>query len=179
MSEAQPLTEGDRHHAIAATIVATPATLRAWLIPLPTALIETPLDGAWSPKDVVAHLIDVDQHVFVDQLTRIVDEDAPTFAPIDPTARLVAGGYRAQPLHELLERLDTLRAADAAFIASLDPAKLQRTGSYRDGTPFTAAQLLTYWAYHDNNHLAQVGRMLRAALGGHEGEYVSETFFGV
>lgn len=179
MSDTQALTDSGRYAAIAATVGATPATLRAWLVLLPTALIETPLDGDWSPKDVVAHLVDVDEHVFLDQLTRILEEAAPAFAPIDPTARLAAGGYRAQPLEELLDRLDVLRAADANFIASLDRASLHRTASYQGGTPFTAAQLLAYWAYHDNNHLAQLGAMLRTAFGGPDGAHVSETFSGI
>jgi len=162
---------------VQSTLTGTPATLRALLTPLPINVIEMRLDDGWSPKDVVAHLVDVDQDVFLAHISQVLAQDRPSFPEIDPTARLLEGGYAAVPLSELLDRLDELRTRDREWLGhdrlvAPRPSWAVR-GSRRDQS--IVSQLLHYWAYHDLNHLAQISSMLRSALG----PVVGDVFDGV
>lgn len=160
---------------VQSTLAGTPATLRALLTPLPINVIEMRLDDGWSPKDVVAHLVDVDQDVFLAHISQVLAQDRPSFPEIDPTARLLEGGYAAAPLSELLDRLNELRTRDREWLDTIDWSRLDRVGRYEEAGEFTASQLLHYWAYHDLNHLAQISSMLRSALG----PVVGDVFDGV
>lgn len=73
----------DEHVAPAAIEIAagTPGALRALLGSVPDETIEEPLDEGWSAKDIVAHLLDVEQVAFSDRIRRMISEDRPLITP--------------------------------------------------------------------------------------------------
>ena len=165
----------DLRALVSSTLAATPATLRALLAPLPPEVLAMPLDDGWSPRDVVAHLVDVDEDVFFRHIQQVLEQDHPVFPEIDPTARIRAGGYAALSLSVLLDQLDELRTRDLEWLATINWSHLDRVGRYEEAGEFTASELLHYWAYHDHSHIAQITSMLREALG----PVVGDVFSGV
>lgn len=96
---------------------------------LPATLLKAPNDEGWSLKDIVAHLHDVEGVAFVERIDRLLREERPLIRSIDPPARLVAGGYAARELGDLLYDLERQRAEHVAWLAALSPAELVRRGA--------------------------------------------------
>jgi hypothetical protein len=142
----------------------TPAVLRALLADLDAELLHRPNPEGWSIKDVVAHLHDAEGIAFTERIGRILDEDAPAIASIDPPARLRDGGYAERSLEDLLAELATMRAAHADWIASLASDALARPGHHDRAGVITPADIAHQWAYHDLTHLRQIMEMIQASL---------------
>ena len=146
------------------TIAATPAVLRALSVGVPGAVAETPLDGGWSPKDVVAHLSISEDFGSIGRLRRVVAEDAPLLPSYDETRELERSGLRGVPLAELLARFERQRAEDVAWLRALPLGAYERAGRHEEVGAVTGAELIFQCAYHDHLHLEQLARMLRASF---------------
>jgi DinB superfamily len=152
-----------------AILRATPAVLRALLAGIPAETRARPNPQGWSIKDVVAHIHDTEGIAFTERIRSILDEDEPAVAAIDPPARLEAGGYAARTLDDLLDDLARLRPQHVAWIATLTPDQLMRTGRHNVAGPISPRDIIHQWAYHDLNHLRQIMEMLQAELAPHMG----------
>ena len=139
----------------------TPGVLRALLVGLPGQVLEAPNAEGWSLKDIVAHLHDVEGIAFVERISRMRDEERPFITSIDPPARLVAGGYARQSLDELLDELHSQRQDHVAWLASLSPSDLLRTGEHDTVGEIRVVDIAHQWAAHDMAHLRQVALMLQ------------------
>ena len=113
----------------------------------------------------------------MDRVRRLVDSgvdgERPYIRSIDPPARLVAGGYAARTLGDLLDELERWRAADVATLRSLPEAALDKEGEHDRAGVFTARDLIHYWACHDLLHLRQIVRALQDTLAPFAGNLVS------
>ncbi len=153
--------------SLAFSLVAnTPAVLEAMLAGLPPELLEGPADGGWTPKDVVAHLLDVQEIAFVTRIRRIIEEDNPVILPIEPSERLEFGGYDSKSLADLLSEFRAQRARDIAWMKSLPPKALARTGTHYEAGTVTGDNFVHYWAVHDQHHIRQLTKMLKAPIEG-------------
>jgi hypothetical protein len=142
-------------------IASTPYTLRALLAGLSGDLLRTPNDEGWSLKDIVAHLVDVEGIAFVDRISRILAEDRPFIASIDPPARLAQGGYATRSLTDLLDTLERQRARDVQWLRGLDADQLRRPGTHQDVGEILAIDIAHQWAAHDMAHLRQTALMIQ------------------
>lgn len=152
-----------------AILRATPIVLRALLAGLPAETVLRPNPEGWSVKDIVAHIHDTEGIAFTERIRRMLDEDTPAIAAIDPPARLEAEGYAARTLDDLLDELDRLRPQHLAWIATLTSDQFARTGLHNVAGPITPRDIIHQWAYHDLNHLRQIMEMLQAELAPHMG----------
>jgi len=140
----------------------TPATLRSLLGGLGDPwLVCDEGPETWSPRDVLAHLVDLEEQDWMGRLRIILDEgESRPFPPIDRVRfrRLLDGHTAAQLLDLFAER----RAANLADLDArrLDPAALARRGVHPAFGPVTLAQLLATWVVHDLAHLAQIARVM-------------------
>lgn len=157
----------------------TPATLRAMLHGLSEPWLAT-TEGAdtWSPRDVVAHLADLEETDWMTRVRIIRDEgEGRPFPPIDRVRfRVELGG---KPLGELLgifseRRANNLRALTGLKLADAD---LARTGTHPTFGAVTLGQLIATWAVHDLTHLAQIVRVLAKRYDGAVGPW--KEFLGV
>jgi DinB superfamily len=139
----------------------TPGVLRALLAGLPAELLERPNAEGWSLRDIVAHLHDVEGIAFIERITRMLDEDQPFIRSIDPPARLIAGNYAARDMQQLLEELDLQRHDHAAWLASLSPDQLLRTGEHDEVGEIRVIDIAHQWAAHDMAHLRQAALMIQ------------------
>jgi hypothetical protein len=145
-------------------IARTPRVLRDLLLGVPATVLEQPNHEGWSLKDIVAHLVDVEGIAFVARISRMLDEERPFIASIDPPARLAAGGYAARSLAELLDELERRRADDLAWLRGLAPEQLRRAGLHQDVGEIFVLDIAHQWAAHDMDHLRQAALMLQQHL---------------
>lgn len=154
----------DTEDAALAILEGTPAILRELIGRLPEGIVAADLDRGWSPKKFLAHLVDVEHPAFAGRMRRIVDEESPALASIDPMATLDAMGW-GQSTGALLGELERTRAETCRWIGGLTDEQLQRAGQHDTAGEITASNLLHYWAYHDLAHVRHVQRMLQSVLG--------------
>jgi hypothetical protein len=145
-------------------VAGTPGVLRALLASVPPSTLQEPVDDGWSPKDVVAHLLDVEQVAFTDRMRRILNEDRPRILPIDPSARLDQLDYRSWPPDRLLDELKRRRGENVAMLRGLSSEQFARVGDHAEAGEVSVSDLAHYCAVHDMMHLAQIAKMLQAQL---------------
>jgi DinB superfamily len=143
---------------------ATPRMLRTLCGSASEAALSTPLDKDWSPKHIVAHILDVEDIAFMQRIRRIVEEERPFIRSIRPTERIDEAGYMERPLVDLLDELQRRRREDIAWIRSIEPSRLDRIGEHDEAGEITASNIVHYWATHDLTHLHQLALMLRTSL---------------
>ncbi|HEY1501152.1 MAG TPA: DinB family protein [Acidobacteriaceae bacterium] len=145
-----------------ALLARTPATLDALLRDLPPAwTLANEGDRTWTPRDVVAHLAELEHSDWMPRLHRLLEfGDTRPFDPIDREAFVRSAEGKTLPhlLDEFAllrhENLDTIRGLNLA------PADLARKGMHPSLGPVTLAQLIASWAVHDMTHLHQIARIL-------------------
>jgi hypothetical protein len=164
----------DTEEAALAVLESTPPILRELLGRLPESILTADLDRGWSPKRLLAHMVDVEAPAFADRLHAIVEQDEPLLASTDPMASLDAMGWETTSIGELLGRLERARNGSCRWIISLADEQLQRRGRHDSAGDLSATNLLHYWATHDIAHLRGIQRMLNAVLA-HETGGISET----
>lgn len=154
-----------------AVLERTPHVLQALLGGLPSVWTEAAdRPDAWSPFDIVGHLIDGEE---TDWLPRarviLVHGRAQPFTPFDRNRH--RGRNRGRSLDVLLQEFAQLRAANLAALRSMQLAApaLALEGEHPQLGPVTLGQLLATWVAHDLTHLAQIGRVMarqyRTAVG--------------
>jgi dienelactone hydrolase len=144
-----------------AVIGRTPTVLRALLLDLPSELIDAPNDEGWSLKDIVAHLVDAEDLAFVERISRMLNEEMPAIASIDPPARLDAGGYAARTLRDLLDDLQHQREQHSSWLRGLSPDQLTRAGNHDEVGEIRVVDIAHQWAAHDMAHLRQIALLIQ------------------
>lgn len=147
-----------------ALIRSTPAVLGALLADVPADVVQAPNPEGWSLKDIVAHLVDAEGIALVERIQSLLNEEQPLIHSIDPPARLVAGGYGARGLEDLLGDLSRQRQEHASWLAGLTENQLQRAGRHDSVGVIKVIDIAHQWAAHDMAHLRQIGHMLQTHL---------------
>ncbi|MPZ99834.1 MAG: hypothetical protein GEU80_10960 [Dehalococcoidia bacterium] len=142
-------------------LAATPGVLQQLMAGLPAETAEAPLDGGWSPRDVVAHLLVASEHGAIGRIRRVLEEERPALPAYDEDAELQRSGLRTERLGELLVTFATRRAADVAWLREVPAEHFARTGEHSEVGILSASELLQHAAYHDCLHVEQVAAMLK------------------
>lgn len=149
----------------------TPSALRAMLLGLPSAWIDTN-EGpeTWSPFDVVGHLIHGERTDWIARATIILEQgENRQFAPFDRFAQFEESRGKSMP--QLLDELAELRSTNLLTLTgwTLSDAQLDLVGEHPALGPVTLRELLATWVAHDLGHIAQITRVMakryRAAVG--------------
>ena len=148
---------------IVAVLERTPSVLRALLQDLPEPWLgkhEGP--DAFSPREVVGHLVHGEKTDWIPRLRVILEHGASR--PFEPFDRQGYGDAERVPVAALLDELATLRRASLQALAEsgLTGADLAREGRHPELGPVTLGQLLATWAVHDLNHIGQIVRVMSA-----------------
>lgn len=140
----------------------TPATLAAWLAPLPAAwtTLREPPDG-WTVEGVLGHLIHGEDTDWIPR-ARIILEHGES-RPFEPYDRLAQEArFKGWTRAALLDRFGERRAANLETLRGwkLDAAALARRGTHPAFGAVTLSQLLATWVVHDLSHVSQIARIL-------------------
>ena len=149
----------DRTEAVA-LLERTPHALRCLLDGIPDAWLDCD-EGAdtFSPREVIAHLVHGERTDWLVRVRCILEHGAGRmFEPFD---RFGHRAFRDRPVHELLEELETLRAANLEAVGTLvRDEHLALPGRHPALGDVTMQQLLAAWAVHDLTHIAQIARVM-------------------
>lgn len=145
-----------------AVLARTPATFRALLAGLPAAWIDAD-EGpdTFSPFANVGHLLHGERTDWIPRARIILAQDAHRrFEPYDRFAQVRESAGRS--LGQLLEELDTLRAANLATLEawSIGDHELALEGEHPELGVVTLRQLIATWVAHDLGHIAQTARVM-------------------
>lgn len=123
-------------------------------------------DGAegWTVLEVVCHLRDFDE-IFLERGQLMLEDSHPTFPVYDHLALVEERAYNQQILLQVLGSLQQSREQFVRFFASLTAEQWQRTGQHRTQGRYTMEVLAAHVAWHDNNHLEQISRILNSGYG--------------
>jgi DinB superfamily len=135
----------------------TPRVVSALLKGIPDAWTETPdIEGGWRPRDVVGHLITSELDNYLVRAQRIMESGASV--PFEPFNRFAHQGRDDdQTLDQLVDRFVELRAANLKRLAELvGDGDLDRHGMHPTLGDVTLRELLSTWAVHDLDHVAQI-----------------------
>lgn len=147
-----------------ALLVRTPAVLRAHLLGLPAQWLDAPeAPDAWSPRQVVCHLADLERDAWLPRVRHILEHGRAH--PLPGVAReRFREVYAFAPLETVLDDFQAARAANlhALDALHLDDGALSTTGRHARLGDVRLSHLLSTWVVHDLTHLAQITRTLAA-----------------
>jgi hypothetical protein len=122
----------------------------------PDALRWRPEAGEWCVTEVMAHLLDLEDTLFLPRLRRIAAEDRPTFEAFDVDAWARGRDHRARDFAADLAAFARARAATIRFLEGLPRGATERLGLSGHFGPVSLAQYATHAADHDLEHLGQM-----------------------
>jgi uncharacterized damage-inducible protein DinB len=147
--------------AVLERVRGTPARAAALVAGAPEPALAARADGAWSVKEHVGHLDDLDA-LDDRRLTEFLS-GAEALSAADMTNRATYDAdHAATPTAELLARFAAHRAALVARLEALDEAQVAATARHpRLGRPMRLLDWLQFVAEHDDHHLARARETLR------------------
>jgi hypothetical protein len=119
-------------------------------------------DDTWSPRQVVAHLINGERTDWIPRARIILKQEK--YRRFDPFDRF-ADINTQRPLRDLLEEFETLRSQNVATLRgwNLKEKDMALTGEHPELGDVTMRQLLATWVVHDLSHIAQITRTMTRA----------------
>ena len=116
----------------------------------------------WSPREVVAHLINGEQTDWIPRARIILKQEK--YRRFDPFDRF-ADIRTPRALRDLLAEFATLRAQNLATLRgwNLKDTDLELTGEHPEFGAVTMRQLLATWVVHDLSHISQITRTMTRA----------------
>ena len=145
-------------------MAAMPAVLQALFARQSEDLLSRPGAEGWSPKDVLAHLISIQQPALVDRVKAMLDHDLPLLPDVDEHETLEQSGLRGRPAQELLLTFAEERRRAMDLLGSLGQEEKRRRGRHELAGEISVADAIHHMGYHDLLHLAQISNLLAEAI---------------
>jgi hypothetical protein len=127
------------------------------------AMRQAEAPGKWSMIEVAQHLAD-SEFVVGFRLRMILAHDRPEITAYDQDLWANRLRYREARLADVLEQLETLRAANLRIARRLTAEDLRRVGIHAERGAESVGYLLRLVAGHDQVHLDQLARIRRAVM---------------
>ncbi|WP_332893190.1 DinB family protein [Lottiidibacillus patelloidae] len=118
-------------------------------------------DGTWSPKEVLAHLIEGENEDWIKRLELCIEHGVnKPFKPFDRFSHLQY--VNKKTMEELLNTFSELRYNNILRLNQLitSPKTLELKGRHPDFGTVTVKELLATWVSHDLNHIVQINRTM-------------------
>ena len=126
-----------------------------------TVLRARPLEGKWTPNEVIGHLAD-GEWVYGYRLRLILCEDNPPIRGTNQDLWVARQQHNEREPSELVEIFRTLRQFNLALWRTTSPEDSQRTGLHNERGPESLGVMLRMLAGHDLSHLEQITRYIHA-----------------
>ena len=115
-----------------------------------------PRPDAFSARENVHHLHDVEADGYGVRLARLLEEEEPTLADLDGDGLSKERRYAERPWEPALDDFARLRATNVARLRRLSAADLLRAGFWTGVGPVTLEKVLGMWRDHDRGHLDEI-----------------------
>ena len=144
------------------TLTETPAKLEGIVKQLEAhGKLDAPrASGKWTPRQILAHLGDVEPIQTV-RVMMMLAEDTPRMIAFNADAWVEAGAYTTRDPQGSLQTFTAIRAHNLELWGALTDQQLERRGVHPTRGEFSIMEWLQFVAKHDANHIAQ----LEASLG--------------
>ena len=151
------------------TLAAMPARLREVVSDASAdELSRAAVGGGWGPVEVFCHLRDL-ENLFIERVTRILDEDDPYLQTVDETLWPIERDYAAQNPWQALEQFSEHRQDFVRILSGLDASQWLRRGYHQDNGEQTVLWYAQHAAEHDAMHEQQLrGLLERGGVGNRE-----------
>lgn len=118
---------------------------------------KTPLEpGGWNTHQVVVHMRDVNQQVYLPRLHRIVEEEMPLFENFDGDAWMALHYQPEEPMQVITNEFGSHCLSNATWLRSLPNETWNRPGKH----PTIGVHSLQWWVErllaHVSDHLVQL-----------------------
>ena len=121
-----------------------------------------PATGGWSALEYAAHVRN-SFHLASESVRRVVQEDHPTFPPIDADEEVAREGFNAEPVETVADEVATAAGELADRIDGVPSDAWGRTASITGLGEIDALWLARNAAHEGHHHLLDIGRVMRAA----------------
>jgi hypothetical protein len=125
---------------------------------------ERPREGAWSPREVLAHLLHAEMVSMGPRVKRASDQDHLAF---ERAAEPAAPGNPRQMSNDWADA----RAANLVWLRKLTPEQRAHVVDHPRWGEITVDTYVAEWAYHDLDHLRQILAVLASDLYPHIGPF--------
>lgn len=115
--------------------------------------------GGWGPVEIFCHLRDL-ENLFIERVTRILDEDDPYLQAVDETLWPIERDYASQDPWQALGQFAEHRQDFVRILSELDTSQWLRRGYHQDN----GEQTVLWYAQHAAEHDAMHDRQLRGLL---------------
>src|SRR5262245_31877549 len=155
-----PMTQDQRTHWIA-ELRATPERLTELARRCaPEAIDRKPSPEAFSPREVVHHLRDIEVEGHGARLERILAESEPLLPDVNGDLLAIERRYNARPHEPALEEFRRARTEAVTRLEGLRPDEWSRTGHLGGVGTITVERLVEIWRVHDREHLEEMRRLV-------------------
>ena len=111
--------------------------------------------GKWTPRQIAAHLADVESVQTVRVLAMLAQDNPPMLA-FNADDWAAAGAYATRDVQHSARAFVAARERNLELWRALTPAQLERRGTHPSRGEFTVGAWLGFIVKHDANHLAQL-----------------------
>ena len=133
----------------------THLAFKALVSPLSEAQAEMrPGPNEWNIKEIIGHIAD-GERVFCYRALRVARKDTTPLPAFDQDTYVPAGEFTSRPLADLLQELDTVRAATVALFSTFSEEALLRRGT-ASGATISVRALAYIIAGHEHHHLESI-----------------------
>jgi hypothetical protein len=148
-------------------LAGTPPVLSAIVSNLPrSAQDERPREGAWSPREVLAHLLYAETVSFAPRVKRASERDHHEYGSTPDPA---PPGDARQMSNDWADA----RAANLVWLRQLTPEQRNHVVDHPRYGEVNVDTYVAEWAYHDLDHLRQILAVLASDLYPHIGPFQS------
>ena len=149
-------------------LAGSPQVLSAIVTNLPRlAADERPAEGAWSPREVLAHLLYAETVSMGPRVKRASEQDGLPYEQ-SPQQTTPPGDPR-----EMSNQWADARGANLIWLRQLTPEQRAHVVHHPRYGDITVDTYVAEWAYHDLDHLRQILSVLAADLYPHIGPFQS------
>jgi uncharacterized damage-inducible protein DinB len=114
--------------------------------------------GKWSIYENIVHL-QTYQHVFIDRVKKILEEDTPTFPRYTAEADPMFHENCARSSREIMQDMLTTRKEMTAGIFSLQDADIEKTAIHPAFGQMNLVQWLNFFLLHEAHHLFTIFKL--------------------
>ncbi len=134
-----------------------------------------PSAEAFSIRENILHLRDIDIEGYEQRIRLILNENNPLFPDINGAKLAQERSYNAQPIQPALAEFRRSCEESIHRLKSCSEADLSRTGEMQGIGRIDLRRLLQLWMQHDAEHLADLRELRRALATGIPGHHLPNT----
>jgi hypothetical protein len=128
----------------------------------PGAIARKPAPDAFSAREIVHHLRDIEIEGHGARLVRMLEEAHPFLPGVNGDQLAIERRYNERPHEPALEEFRHARARAVTRLSGLKPEQWRRSGTLDGVGSVTVEALVQIWRTHDREHLEEMARLVGA-----------------